>query len=63
MVDHRVFSVKQRLDVQAVPNNALKKRAKGKAEPFMNGRTPLKAFMDGVNQKDRTGDKAAKKAA
>ena len=29
----------------------------------MNGRTPLKAFMDGVNQKDRTGDKAAKKAA
>ena len=29
----------------------------------MNGRTPLKAFMDGVNQKDRTGDKATKKAA
>ena len=29
----------------------------------MNGRTPLKAFMDGVNQKDRAGDKATKKGA
>lgn len=63
MVDHRVFSVKQRLAVQAVPNNALKKRAKGKAVPCMNGRTPLQAFMDGLDQKDRTGDKATVKAA
>ncbi len=29
----------------------------------MNGRTPLQAFMDGVNQKDRAGDKATKMAA
>lgn len=29
----------------------------------MNGRTPLQAFMDGLNQKEQTGDKAAKKAA
>lgn len=29
----------------------------------MNGRTPLKAFMDSVNQKDQAGTRAAKKAA
>jgi transposase InsO family protein len=29
----------------------------------MNGRTPLQAFMDGMKQKDQTGNKAAKKAA
>jgi transposase InsO family protein len=29
----------------------------------MNGRTPLQAFMDGLNQKEQTGSRAAKKAA
>lgn len=29
----------------------------------MNSRTPLQAFMDGMKQKDQTGNKAAKKAA
>ena len=29
----------------------------------MNGRTPLKAFMDGMKQKDQGGGQAAKKAA
>ncbi len=29
----------------------------------MNGGTPLKAIMDGFNQKDRAGGQAAKKAA
>jgi transposase InsO family protein len=29
----------------------------------MNGRTPLKAFMDGLNQKDRTGGQAARQSA
>jgi transposase InsO family protein/transposase-like protein len=29
----------------------------------MNGRTPLQAFRDGLDQKDQTGSKAAKKAA
>jgi len=29
----------------------------------MSGRTPLKTFMDGLNQKDRTGGQAAREAA
>jgi len=29
----------------------------------MNGRIPLKAFMDGLKQKDRTGGQAARNAA
>lgn len=29
----------------------------------MNGRTPLKAFMDGMEQEDQTGSRVANKAA
>jgi transposase InsO family protein len=42
----------------AVYNNKRPHQGRG-----MNGRTPLKAFMDGLHQKDRTGGQAAMKAA